>query len=155
MIWDMISLLVYALGSYPFIRLFDTLDIVYLYVIVGYVMCLVFIKLTRMIPVSYCHKIMLRPPNASNCSIFNQGGACGGRIGMPSGHVLLATYVVSILLFLDKTHNIYKQFIGASVIAMIALSRIMKGCHTILQTIVGGLLGFGFAYATFLVISKN
>jgi membrane-associated phospholipid phosphatase len=140
-IWDLLSLIVYALVAYPFIRLIDTYSPSYLHLIVGILCCLIFIKLTRFLPAF--HPIMLRPKGACNCNIANSGGCYENRIGMPSGHVLLAAFVVSWLVVHNPTPITFAM--AAFVIIIVALARYKKKCHNILQVIVGAILGITFA----------
>lgn len=104
------------------------------------------IKLSRVIlPKS---GIYLRPANAMNCSIFNTGGSYINRIGMPSGHVLLTTYILLSTGYLLNFS--LPSMIGIYIwILLMAISRIKKNCHTILQVIIGFIIGALIAFGVF------
>lgn len=146
--WDVMSLTLSALVASPGFGFVFSLDILYLYQIVGIIFCHFFIKLTRMMPKN---SITLRPPNARDCNIFNKGGDASSRIGMPSGHVLLTTFILLSLGFIynyrgrkEKNNIIYfNSYVAfaAIFILLMAISRIMRNCHTVLQVVVGFVLG--------------
>lgn len=142
--WDFLSLLVYALVAYPVIRYVETLHNIYLYIIVGCAVSLVFVKVTRMLPP--IHPAMLRPKGARDCNILNKGGSAEGKIGMPSGHMLLSTFVIFSLLFTGGRVTAVKAAFSAGCVIAIGLSRVMKGCHTWPQVVAGFLFGVLFAW---------
>lgn len=142
--WDFISLIVFALIAYPIIRYIETLKHVYLIICIGIAFCIVFIKLTRLIPPYY--SFMLRPNNAYNCCIMNKGGEYNGRIGFPSGHALIASYILTCLLLMKFSY--IKCFFAIILITLIGLSRYYKHCHTPLQVIAGIILGVIFGWVT-------
>lgn len=143
-LWDFLSLLVYALVAYPVIRYVETAQDLYLYITVGCIASLVFVKLTRMLPVM--HPAMLRPKGARDCNILNKGGSAEGKIGMPSGHMLLATFVVFSLLLNGGRVTVVKASFSVGCILAIGVSRVMKRCHTWPQVVAGFLFGVLFAW---------
>ena len=110
----------------------------------------------------------LRPKGAMNCGDFITCPAkVSSTFGMPSGHSQLAWFtVVFIALWLKQYYkrklknrnNKIKYYIGVSTLIIIGLaisySRIIFGCHTIQQVVIGGLIGIGIAFATNSVILK-
>ena len=143
-VWDIISLLVFALVAYPVIRYVETIQNIYLIICIGLIFCMIVIKLTRMLP-TY-HNIMLRPEKAQNCNIMNKGGCYKGKIGLPSGHALIATYVLTCLMLIQP--STIKTIIGSTLIVLIGLSRYYKSCHTPLQIVLGIVLGGTFGLFT-------
>ena len=110
-----------------------------------------------------------RPKGAMNCGDFIH---CPPKIstsfGMPSGHSQITWFsVVYIALLLtnkynEKTHitkmdNI-KYTLALVILLMIGLSvsysRVLIGCHTFQQVIVGGLIGSGLALVAFYIIKR-
>jgi hypothetical protein len=144
--WDAISMFVFALCAYPFIKLFESFEEPYIFIVVGLIVAQICVKLTRLIP--FKHTLFYRPDKAKNCSIFNCGGACNGKVGMPSGHVLKAAYVVTSLVLIDKSIKPHKVAIGFIIIALIAMSRVRKQCHNVPQVIIGGIFGTCFGIIT-------
>lgn len=140
-IWDVLSLLVYALVAYPFIRIIDVYSLPYLHLIIGIILCLVFIKVTRFLPA--LHPVMLRPKGACNCNIANSGGCYANKIGMPSGHVLLTAFIVSWLVI--QNPNPFKVALASFMIVIVAIARYKKKCHNITQVIAGAVIGVIFA----------
>lgn len=156
--WDVVSLTLSALVASPGFGYLFTLDILYLYQILGIIFCHFFIKLTRLMPKN---SITLRPPNANNCNIYNKGGDASNRVGMPSGHVLITTFILLSLgyIYTQQTvyFNSYTVFAGVFILLM-AISRIKRNCHTVLQVLVGFILGLLIYYAwtkLINVINKN
>ena len=143
-LWDFLSLLVYALVAYPVIRYVETAMDIYLYIIIGCVASLVFVKITRMLPP--IHPAMLRPKGARDFNILNKGGPEEGKVGMPSGHVLLSTFVVFSLLFMGGKITYMKAVFSVACLIAIGLSRVAKGCHTWPQIIAGFVFGVLFAF---------
>lgn len=143
MLWDHISIFVYSLVTYPFIRLFDSGDIRYIAIIFGLFVAICIVKVSRLLP--FTHAIFLRPSSAMNCNLINQGGPCGGAIGMPSGHVLVTTYMLVSLLLLDDRISSTKASVSAIIVIVMGVSRYQKHCHNIPQLIVGALIGASLA----------
>lgn len=140
-IWDIISLSLYALMFTPLFGLVYSWNIIYLYQLLGIGICSAFIKLTRLMPKN---KITLRPPGAFNCNIYNRGGDCSKRVGMPSGHVLLTTFILLSFGYIQTNQILYfNTYLVLCLvwISLMALSRVKRNCHTILQVLVGGILG--------------
>jgi len=77
------------------------------------------------------NEITLRPKNHGKC-----GNSVIDQIGMPSGHSMVAGFMFG------RTKSDLKW-----ALLMIPLSRVENGCHTILQVIIGFIIG--------LVISLN
>lgn len=95
-------------------------------------------------------RMSMRPLGASECkSFYLQPGA--SKTGMPSGHAMgAATALVLALYYMDRSQKqtpLMKKF-GNIVVAvlsgLIALSRVLYGCHTIAQVFVGYVIGIGY-----------
>jgi len=86
-------------------------------------------------------KFLQRPFGAYNCDLFSKDGNQTGKPGFPSGHV---TSIVSFFVSIQILFPQYKNFtvpIGIIYTILMTVSRINKKCHTLLQTITGGVLG--------------
>ena len=102
--------------------------------------------------------IALRPDGAKNCSNFINEflpGKLSTSYGMPSGHSLESMLIAIFLsMYIIKTHekgmgrNVLIVFILLIGIA-VCVSRVVLGCHTIPQIIVGGLIGAVVGYYAF------
>jgi membrane-associated phospholipid phosphatase len=143
-LWDAISLISYGLGAYPFIRYYDSFEMLYIKISIGLLVLVLFIKFTRIL--SLQHRIFLSPIGAIDCNMSNKGGPCEGNIGMPSGHVSIAAYIVGCLILLDKRPSLVKNVVGIVVVCLIGFSRYAKRCHTFYQLVAGALTGSTFAY---------
>jgi membrane-associated phospholipid phosphatase len=150
--WDLISISIWAIVIAPIVLYYFTKDIAYIYILIGIVVCELFIKLSRTFKYSKnLHKIVYRPNTAMNCSIFNRGGSFQGRIGMPSGHVMLTAFTLSAIFIhqygLGKkgSHQIEGWLIVLIAIILMSASRMYKKCHNIWQVIIGAILGIGAA----------
>lgn len=101
-----------------------------------------------------------RPNNAKNCGIFyvNEENLSYER-GMPSGHSLLAGYIGIVLYYylIDK-YKIKKKEEQNNLLIICLLfifytmyTRILFGCHTFQQTIIGCIIGiiYGHYYYKF------
>lgn len=96
------------------------------------------------------NEFVLRPRGARNCSILNSGGSYEGRIGMPSGHVLLTAFVVTSLGAYWIGAGTFRGswavttsivLAAATAIVLMAVSRVRRGCHNLAHVLVGATLG--------------
>ncbi len=141
---DAVSLVSYGLGAYPIIRFYDSLEMKYIAISIGLLMLILFIKFTRMLNVK--HPIFLRPIGAIDCNMSNKGGPCQGKIGMPSGHVSIAAYVIGSIILFDPNSSIIKIVAGIVCVCLVGLSRYAKQCHTLYQLVGGAITGTLFAF---------
>ena len=141
-VWNLISLAVLPLMAVPWLAFSVTGNLGYLVILAGCVFCEALIKLTRKLPV--VAEWQLRPVGAADCGICNDGGNYEGRIGMPSGHVALTTYIAVSLVMMRGTCA-KAMVLAAFAVILMATSRVRRRCHTIPQVIVGALLGAGMA----------
>jgi membrane-associated phospholipid phosphatase len=73
--------------------------------------------------------------------MFSRDGNQEGKPGFPSGHVTTSvTFFTAIALLFPKYRDI-SIICGIIYSLLMARSRINKKCHTVLQTIAGGVLG--------------
>jgi membrane-associated phospholipid phosphatase len=94
------------------------------------------------------HDGLFLRPNADDenrkCSLTDR---TGGKIGMPSEHAMVMSYFAAMVYF--QTYQIDVKSASAVLLAlMVILQRYVSGCHSILQLVVGALLGVGLAGAT-------
>lgn len=154
MFWDMISLSIIAVLSVPVFLFVMSKDPAYLVIIIALIVCHFFVKATRYIKYpKIFNSIVMRPNKAMNCNIFNQGGVYKGRIGMPSGHVMLTIFTLTAIFIhkygLPNKWNTQKH-LHVWIILIISgiimsMSRLYRNCHNIYQVIIGALLGVGAA----------
>lgn len=144
-IWDVISLSVIPIFLFPYGMAIIKKDVSYAVIAVGTIVCEIIVKLTRRLPV--VHPVQLRPSGAKNCSILNRGGSYEGRIGMPSGHVMLTSYVlVSLYMISEPEDKLYYGIAMIIGITLMSMSRVIRVCHNIPQVVIGATLGAVFAY---------
>jgi len=78
------------------------------------------------------------------------------EIGMPSGHSQIMSLIATFwILYLFKTNNKYKIWIMLLLLIIVGLvnwSRIAINCHTVLQVIVGNIVGIIFGIIAFIII---
>jgi membrane-associated phospholipid phosphatase len=81
-----------------------------------------------------------RPSGANNCDMFCSNGPQGGKPGMPSTHMAVATAFST--LYMPWPSPPY-QIVAGFVILVLAMAaaRYYKQCHTPMQIIVGSLYG--------------
>lgn len=143
-VWDAISLAVIPAMAYPVIRLGQTPNRRFMVIFVGVVAVALLMRARNAIaaPPAY----LLRPKGANNCSTFNRGGSCEHRVGMPSGHVLLTSYVLFAVLWTSEHANSVPANAGVMAAALLmAVARVKKGCHTVAQVAAGLVLGMVMA----------
>ena len=103
-----------------------------------------------------------RPVNAKNCGLFyNKNSKLSTSYGMPSGHTQFAGVFSTIgsLKLYNSNYEFYIKVFGylcfISFISMMAHSRVFIKCHTIQQTIMGGLIGIFIGYKSYKYTLKN
>lgn len=95
-------------------------------------------------------KILMRPENAYNCGLLNDGGYVGDQCGFPSGHSLSASFYFYVYYFQNqKKMGSYKKFWLFMIqipILFVMNSRLNKHCHNEIQVLGGYMLGLFFAF---------
>ena len=108
--------------------------------------------------------VSARPSGATNCSFFIDEfnpKIVSNSYGMPSGHSLESmTISVFLIMYIHKHHTAgLRKYALIIIILLIGLgvciSRVTLGCHTILQIIIGGLLGSVIGYYGFMLWDKK
>ena len=160
-VWDMISLmfLIYIVVPWILLLLYPNKEVFWF--AIGSLGVESVIKLSRILPypLSMQH-IVLRPELAKNCSCFNTGGSYKNRIGMPSGHVMMSTYILYGLYKIFRNNNWitgknihYYIFLCILLVFLMAISRIKRHCHNVWQVVVGCVLGIIFVEVWFYVFN--
>jgi len=91
-------------------------------------------------------EFLKRPQGANNCDICSKNGDQSGKPGFPSGHVAsVASFFTSIDLLFPE-YQMSCLWVGILYTIAMAISRINKKCHTLLQTVAGTVLGFGVSF---------
>jgi membrane-associated phospholipid phosphatase len=143
-VWDAISLTVLPIMAYPTIRLGQEANRRFFVIFMGVVGVALVMRARNAItsPPSY----LLRPKGAKNCNTFNRGGDCEHRVGMPSGHVLMTTYVLFAVLWTsEKADDVAANAAVMVAAVLMAVARVQKGCHTVGQVVAG--MGVGAVMA--------
>lgn len=151
---DLLGLSVVVVWAVPFIKAYTDNNLYIAIIpfaawIVSFVTLLTKKATKRFLPeVSAFH----RPNGASNCDLWNRGGDVSGNPGFPSGHTATAAFLATALSF--NSSLTIKTGAGLWV-CLVAVSRIMKLCHSYLQVISGGLFGLACAYVFMHTMGKN
>lgn len=83
-----------------------------------------------------------RPQDARDCDTWNRGGPQRGA-GFPSGHTATAAaFWMGVVLLVPSWSMAVLSIVAVGIMAW---ARMQKGCHTLLQTIGGAVLGGGLA----------
>ena len=97
-----------------------------------------------------------RPTGATNCGLFyDKHNTISKSYGMPSGHTQFAAVfsTISILKVLETSQpyhmKVFECIILILFIVSVAQSRILLKCHTLQQTLVGGLIGIFIGYKSY------
>ena len=140
---DIVSACLIGFVMYPFLRLLHTMSCYNVRYVIGLLCVVAFIKVAHSLPPK---GVLARPKGACDCSILNNGGNYELRGGMPSGHVMITSFVMFMMAL--ESHEWYTYVSSVCIVIAMGISRIAKGCHTLPQTIAGGILGFISAYVT-------
>lgn len=81
--------------------------------------------------------------------IFQRGTPLRG--GLPSGHSALAASIFTIITFLTNNPKIF--FLTLILVVLVMHSRIEGKIHTLFETVMGGLLGWGVTYLILLMLN--
>ena len=73
------------------------------------------------------------------------------RGGLPSGHSALAASIFTIITFLTNNPKIF--FLTLILVVLVMHSRIEGKIHTLFETVMGGLLGWGVTYLILLMLN--
>jgi membrane-associated phospholipid phosphatase len=87
----------------------------------------------------FIKEISPRPQGAMNCNVMCTNGNQEGKPGMPSSHA--ATIAFFTIYYLRHTNSLYIRAILIGYAILVMMSRYHKRCHTVLQIMVGALLG--------------
>jgi membrane-associated phospholipid phosphatase len=133
--WDIIStsdvLFVFFAPLYKYITTYNPIHLV---AFTGIQLLSISIELTKQYILPSCS----RPKGAKGCDILNQNEDDNGKPGMPSGHSASIAFYGA---FYDITDPLFLLFV-----ALVAMSRYFKKCHSIAQIIVGLSIGAGLGY---------
>jgi len=128
----------------PVILFITNRDIKFLYIVLFSISTNMIHHIIKNYSLNYNYKFTKRPQGATNCNLWANNGNVEGRPGFPSGHVTsITSFFTSIYLLFPEYQSIVVT-VGPIYTLLMAYSRIYKKCHTLLQTVTGGLLGIGF-----------
>lgn len=155
-LWDAVSMSALAIILFPAIQLVLTLDAAWAACLLGHA---VTHAITAMVKVATHESIdaawVRRPQGASNCNIACSNGDRSGAPGFPSGHMSTAAFFWTFAALLTRhrgagaLHLAAVVCAGAAYTMLTALARHHKRCHTLLQIVVGTLLGCAVGAVTF------
>lgn len=157
-LWDAISLSILPIMALPVLLCYASYHagnivraIELVKVIIGMVLIQIAIKILHSsLPLNqYCS----RPLGAHNCNLYNQGGDYSRRVGMPSGHVMMTSFILVSIgrIYATENNKLPLIIVICVAISLMAISRVKRSCHTILQVCVGAIVGSTIA----LLIPKN
>lgn len=81
---------------------------------------------------------------------FNKGSALEG--GMPSGHSAISFSILAIVFFLSRDIKLY--ILSTILAILVAQSRVKTKVHTVLEVVMGGILGFVVSTIILLIFYK-
>ena len=151
---DLISAGVIGFFVYPWLAFFQTQQLVYLFFGVGMILVEEAGKYAKVLTSSTGAQVCMRPQNALNCNTMCNDGACGGQPGMPSGHMTITLFFLTFFYLINNHLNRDYVVFATAVTAVMAVARIRKGCHNIVQVATGMLFGIALAVVWFMVWTK-
>ncbi len=150
MLWeDAVSFLAVLYGIVPFVYALTSnmrVGVVWGACVIGSSMLAEGIKrISREWDCEWCR----RPAGATDCNTRMNNGAQGGAPGFPSGHTATAAAFWSgAWVVAAEAYRPAILVVGAVAVLGMAAARLKKRCHTVLQTVGGGLLGTALIYTT-------
>lgn len=102
-----------------------------------------------------------RPQNHMNCSVLGGKVTNEQTFGMPSGHSQIIwsviAYIVTFLYYENRYKPDFKYYFPFQVLLLcmigltVSFSRVHIGCHTVMQVVIGGLIGIGIGYGAYVM----
>ena len=97
-------------------------------------------------------KLARRPDKACNCNFYANNGIVEGQPGLPSTHMAIVGFLfmfshLTITKYIDNT--IFFYLVNTLFLLLTAWSRYYKKCHSLLQIILGGILGILYGYLVY------
>ena len=93
-----------------------------------------------------------RPVGARDCDTWNRNGPQEGAPGFPSGHTA-TTVAFWVGAYIVWPHP-FTAIMGGIATAAMIWARMHKRCHTLAQTMGGGMLGAGISYGMFYLLTS-
>jgi membrane-associated phospholipid phosphatase len=84
---------------------------------------------------------------------FFKNGIPDSIFGMPSGHTQICLFFTTFVFLSLKQYNILCVYVLISLLT--AYQRVKHNHHTILQVVVGGIVGICLAYVTYILATNN
>ena len=98
-------------------------------------------------------------PPTDGCGIFGTCNTTDSTWGMPSGHAQIISFALAFwLLYLWSSSSISKttKYISSAILIVLALlimrSRLVEGCHNILQVTTGSIIGLFFGMLSYYLV---
>lgn len=102
-----------------------------------------------------------RPRNNLNCSVLGGKVTKEQTFGMPSGHSQIIwsviAYIVTFLYYENRYKPDFKYYFPFQVLLLaiigltVSFSRVHIECHTLMQVIIGGLIGIPIGYGAYIM----
>ena len=140
-IWDLISCSEGLLFLAPVVLYFNTYDFKHIQKVLVLLATMLF---GEFIKFNVIGDESPRPAQATNCNMFCNNGAQGGKPGMPSTHMAVAAAFSTLYFPVGPISETIKLPIVSGFVLLIiamAAARYNKFCHTPNQIIVGTLFG--------------
>lgn len=140
-IWDLISCSEGLLFLAPVTLYFNTYDIKHIQRVVAIFLTMMFGEFIKFNVVGDASP---RPTLASNCNMFCNNGGQGGKPGMPSTHMAVASAFSTLYFPTGPISEAIKSPIVPGFIVLLvamAAARYNKNCHTPMQILVGTVFG--------------
>lgn len=145
MLFDIISASIGIVYIIPLLCYAFSYNMHHLFIWIGLLFTAWFSEFLKYSVIGNSYEFSKRPRGAMNCNAFCTDNSCEGEPGMPSSHAAIATFFA--LAYMKD----YPILLGTYAL-LIALSRYVKRCHTVLQigagTVLGSILYLGFTKMT-------
>jgi membrane-associated phospholipid phosphatase len=103
------------------------------------------------------NSITSRPKGAKDCGAFiDCTNEKDGSMGMPSGHSMSISFFITFLILTSYSKKRYINYILGILLAILVMSqRWWVGCHSLLQIIIGGVIGIFLGWGYYKIIDSN
>ena len=109
------------------------------YHIIAFIGTLAATAISECIKHIFIKEVSPRPQGAMNCNVMCTNGNQEGKPGMPSSHATTVAFFA--VYYFRHTQNIYLRAILIGYALLVMMSRYYKRCHSLLQLMMGALLG--------------
>ena len=152
---DLVSVCIIIWFAYPVLRFAETTDPTFLTMLLGMLLAEGVTKMVKIATSSCSYSWLKRPQGARGCDALCACGDVSGAPGFPSGHVTSTAFFFTYLAAING-RPLALVAGGISVTTAVAMSRVIKKCHTPLQVAAGAAWGsiaaiITYSYSKFIV----